>query len=180
MTTVGLVALAVVGELALRSVIDDRIEAAAADMPAGVTVTRDETPALWQVATGQARLRVEVSPEAMTDLARSATELEELQVTSEQGRLVAQVPLPVGGQEQTVDLLLSVAAEDDRAVLRADTVRFGGLSLPLAELAGMIDNPRLDRLSDGVTFPQDEGRVAISSARATADGLELGAEVAIW
>jgi hypothetical protein len=180
----GLGVLGVAGELVLRGIIDDRIDSAAADLPAGVTVTRDDTPALWQVATGQATVSVQVSPEALTDTARSATDLPELRVAAESGDLVAQVPLSIAGSEQTVDVLLSVAAEGGQAVLRAETVRFAGLTLPVATLAGQLDNPQLNRLVEGVAFPegQDQGldQVAISSAHATDDGLELGAEVAMW
>lgn len=180
-TVVGVLAvLGAVGEVALRATIDDRIAASTADLPEGVTVTRDDTPALWQVATGQATLRVDVAPEALTDMARSATELPELQVAAESGALVAQVPLPISGSTQTVDLLLDVAAEGGQAVVRADTVRFGGLSLPVSAVADQLGNPQLNRLVEGVAFPEGESQVAISSAQATEDGLELGAEVAIW
>jgi hypothetical protein len=176
----GLVVLGGVGEVVLRGIIDDRIENTASDLPPGVSVARDDTPALWQVATGQATLRVDVTPEALTDTARTATDLPELEVTPQSGSLVAQVPLPVGGTEETVDVLLSVAAEGGRAVLRAESVRFAGLSLPVAALADQLGITQLDRLADGVTFPEGESQVAISSARATEDGLELGAEVAMW
>ncbi len=176
----GLVLLGVVGEVVLRGVIDSRIEAAAAELPAGVTVTRDDTPALWQVATGQATVRVDVSPEALTDTARSLTQLHGLQVASEAGGLVAQVPLSIAGREQNVDVLLSVVAEGGQAVLRADTVRLAGITLPMAAVADQLGNAQLDRLVDGVAFPDGESQVAISSARATEEGLELGAEVAMW
>jgi hypothetical protein len=176
----GLVVLGVVGELVLRGLIDDRIKGTASNLPSGVSVARDDTPALWQLATGQATLRVDVSPEALTDTARTATDLPGLEVASQSGNLVAQVPLSIAGNEQTVDVLLSVAAEGGRAVLRADTVRFSGLSLPVATLADQLGITQLDQLADGVTFPEGESQVAISSARATEDGLELGAEVAIW
>jgi hypothetical protein len=176
----GLVVLGVVGELVLRGLIDDRIEGTAANLPAGVTVARDDTPALWQLATGLATLRVDVSPEALTDTARTATDLPGLEVAPQSGNLVAQVPLSIAGNKQTVDVLLSVAAEGGRAVLRADTVRFAGLSLPVAALADQLGITQLDRLADGVAFPEGESQVAISSARATEEGLELGAEVAMW
>ncbi len=176
----GLVVLGVAGELVLRGIIDDRIAATEADLPPGVTVTRDDTPALWQVATGRATVSVRVSPEALTDTARSTTDLPELEVAAESGNLVAQVPLSIAGNEQTVDVLLSVAAEGGQAVLRADTVRFGGLTLPVSVLADQLDNPDLDRLAEGVTFPEGQDDVTISSARATDDGLELGAEVTMW
>ena len=176
----GLVLLGVVGEVVLRGLIDSRIEAAAAELPAGVTVTQDDTPALWQVATGQATVRVDVSPEALTDTARSVTQLQELQVASESGGLVAQVPLSIAGREQTVDVLLSVVAEGGQAVLRADTVRLAGITLPMAAVADQLGNAQLDRLVDGVAFPEGQSQVAISSARATSAGLELGAEIAMW
>jgi hypothetical protein len=176
----GLVVLGVAAELVLRGLIDSRIESTAADLPAGVSVARDDTPALWQVATGQATLRVDVTPEALTDTARTATDLPSLEVTPQSGGLVAQVPLSIAGNEQTVDVLLSVAAEGGRAVLRADTVEFAGLSLPVATLADQLGNAQLNQLADGVEFPEGESQVAISSARATEDGLELGAEVAMW
>jgi hypothetical protein len=175
-----LVVLGVVGEFVLRGLIDDRIEGTASNLPPGVTVARDDTPALWQLATGRATLQVDVSPEALTDTARTATDLPGLEVTPEAGDLVAQVPLSIAGNEQTVDVLLSVAAEGGRAVLRADTVRFAGLSLPVATLADQLGVTQLDQLADGVAFPEGESQVAISSARATEDGLELGAEVAMW
>jgi hypothetical protein len=175
-----LVVLGVVGEFVLRGLIDDRIEDTASDLPPGVTVTRDDTPALWQVATGQATLRVDVSPEALTDTARTATDLPGLEVTPQSGNLVAQIPLPVGGNQETVDVLLTVTAEGGRAVLRADTVQVGGLSLPVAALADQLGINQLDQLAEGVTFPEGESQVAISSARTTEDGLELGAEVAMW
>ena len=176
----GLVVLGVAAELVLRGIIDDRIASAEADLPAGVTVARDDTPALWQVATGQATVSVRVSPEALTDTARTATDLPELQVAAEAGDLVARVPLSIAGSEQTVDVLLSVAAEGGQAVLRADTVRFAGLTLPVATLTEQLGNAQLDRLVEGVVFPEGQDQVAISSARATDDGLELGAEVAMW
>lgn len=176
----GLVVLGVVGELVLRGLIDDRIDAAAADLPPGMSVTRDSTPALWQVATGQATVRVDVSAEALTETARSATDLPELQVASGADGLVAQVPLSVAGQEQTVEVLLSVTAEDGQALLRADSVRFAGLTLPVSAVAEQLGNDQLDRLVEGVAYPEDESRIAISSARATSDGLELGAQVAMW
>ena len=178
----GLAVLGVAGELVLRGIIDDRIASAEADLPAGVTVTRDDTPALWQVATGEATVSVRVSPEALTDTARTATDLPELEVVSEAGTLVARLPLSIAGSEQTVDVLLSVTAEGGQAVLRADTVRLGGLTLPVATLAEQLGNAQLDRLVEGVAFPEGEDRnqVAISSARTTDDGLELGAEVAMW
>lgn len=182
-SVVGVLAvLGVAGELVLRGIIDDRIASAEADLPAGVTVTRDDTPALWQVATGEATVSVRVSPEALTDTARTATDLPELQVTSEAGDLVARLPLSIAGSEQTVDALLSVAAEGGQAVLRADTVRLGGLSMPVATLAEQLGNDQLDRLVEGVAFPEgaDRQQVAISSARTTDAGLELGAEVAMW
>ena len=75
---------------------------------------------------------------------------------------------------------LSVAAEGGRAVLRADTVELGGLTLPVATLADQLGDTQLGRLAEGVTLPEGESRVVISSARATEDGLELGAEVAMW
>lgn len=175
----GLLVLGAVGEVVLRSVIDDRIEAAAADLPPGVTVTRDGAPALWQVATGQAALRIAVSPDALTETARSVTELPELRVAPEAGGLVAQVPLSIAGSEQTVDVLLSAAAEDGQAVLRADTVRFAGLSVPTSTLADQLGNAQLDLLAEGVTFPEHGSRVTVSSARATEDGIEIGAEVAL-
>lgn len=176
----GVVVLGVAGELVLRSLIDSRIEDTASSLPPGVTVARDDTPALWQIATGQATLRVDVSPEALTDTARTATDLPGLEVTPQSGNLVAQIPLPVAGNQETVDVLLSVAAEGGRAVLRADTVRFAGLSLPVAVVADQLGITELDQLADGVTFPEGRSQVAISSARATEDGLELGAEVAMW
>lgn len=182
-SVVGVLAvLGVVGELVLRGIIDDRIASAEADLPAGVTVARDDTPALWQVATGQATVSVRVSPEALTDTARTATDLPGLQVTSEAGNLVARLPLSIAGSEQTVDVLLSVVAEGGQAVLRADTVRLGGLSMPVATLAEQLGNDQLDQLVEGVAFPegQDMQQVEISSARTTDDGLELGAEVAMW
>jgi hypothetical protein len=79
-------------------------------------------------------------------------------------------------------VLLSVAAEGGQAVLRADTVRLGGLTMPVATLAEQLGNDQLDRLVEGVAFPegQDMQQVEISSARITDDGLELGAEVAMW
>lgn len=175
-----LVALGVAAEVLLRGVIDDRIEAAEADLPAGVTVERDDTPALVQLATGRATVRAEVSPEALTDMARSATELSELQVTPQSGGLVAQVPLSIAGSEQNVDVALSVVAENGRAVLRAETVEFAGISLPLAAVADQLGNDQLNQLVEGVAFPEDETEVTVSSARATQNGLELGAEVAIW
>lgn len=179
-----LVVLGVAGELVLRGIIDDRIATAESDLPAGVTVERDGAPALWQVATGQATVSVRVSPEALTDTARTAVDLPGLQVAAEAGDLVAQVPLSIAGSEQTVDVLLTVAAEGGQAVLRADTVRFAGLTLPVAALAEQLGNAELDRLVEGVAFPEEhgqgQGQVAISSARATDDGLELGAEVAMW
>ncbi|MFI2485447.1 hypothetical protein ACH47X_00990 [Promicromonospora kroppenstedtii] len=175
-----LVALGVAAEVLLRGVIDDRIAAAEADLPAGVTVERDDTPALVQLATGRATVRAEVSPEALTDMARSATELPELQVTPQSGGLVARVPLSIAGSEQNVDVALSVTAENGRAMLRAETVEFAGISLPLAAVADQLGNDQLDQLVEGVAFPEDETEVAISSARATQNGLELGAEVAIW
>lgn len=176
----GLVVLGVAAELVLRGLIDSRIEDTASSLPTGVTVTRDDTPALWQVATGQATLRVDVTPEALTDTARTATDLPELEVTPRSGNLVAHIPLAIGGTEETVDVLLTVAAEGGRAVLRADTVQFAGLSLPVAAVADQLGITELDQLAEGVTFPEDESQVAISSARATEDGLELGAEVAMW
>ncbi len=176
----GLVVLGVAGELVLRGIIDDQIETTESELPAGVTVERDDTPALWQVATGQATVSVRVSPEALTDTARTATDLPELQVAVESGNLVAQVPLSIAGNEQTVDVLLSVAAEGGQAVLRADTVQFAGLSLPVAVLADQLDNADLDRLAEGVAFPEGQDDVTISSARTTDDGLELGAEVTMW
>ncbi|MCP2262826.1 hypothetical protein ACFQHV_00270 [Promicromonospora thailandica] len=180
-TVVGvLVVLGVVAEVVLRGLIDDRIGTAARELPAGVTVARDDTPALWQVATGAVTLRVHVAPESLTGMAQSATELPGLEVAAEAGALVARVPLPVGGSTQTVDVLLDVSAEDGRAVVRADTVRFAGLSLPVSAVADQIGDPRLNQLTEGVTFPEGESQVAISSARATEDGLELGAEVALW
>lgn len=175
----GLLVLGAVGEVVLRGVVDDRIEAAAADLPTGVTVTRDGAPALWQVATGQAALRVAVSPGALTETARSVTDLPGLRVAPEDGGLVAQMPLSVAGSEQTVDVLLSVAEEDGQAVLRADTVRFAGLSLPMATVADQLGDERLDRLAEGVTFPERGSQVTVSSVQATEDGLELGAEVAL-
>jgi hypothetical protein len=174
------VTLGVVGELVLRGVIDDRIESTAADLPSGLSVARDDTPALWQVATGRATLRVEVTPDGLTDIARTATDLPALEVTPESGSLVARVPLAIAGDEQMVDVLLAVAAEDGQAVLRADTVRFAGLTLPVATLAEQLDNTQLDQLAEGMVFPEGTSEVAISSARATDDGLELGAEVAMW
>lgn len=178
----GLALLGVVGELVLRGIIDDRIASAEADLPAGVTVTRDDTPALWQVATGQATVSVRVSPEALTDTARTATDLPELEVASEAGDLVARLPLSIAGSEQTVDVLLSVVAEGGQAVLRADTVRLAGLSMPVATLAEQLGNDQLNRLVEGVAFPegQDRQQVEISSVRTTDAGLELGAEVAMW
>lgn len=175
----GLLVLGAVGEVVLRGVVDDRIEAVAADLPTGVTVTRDGAPALWQVATGQAALRVAVSPGALTETARSVTDLPGLRVAPEDGGLVAQMPLSVAGSEQTVDVLLSVAEEDGQAVLRADTVRFAGLSLPMATVADQLGDERLDRLAEGVTFPERGSQVTVSSVQATEDGLELGAEVAL-
>ncbi|WP_036966806.1 hypothetical protein [Promicromonospora kroppenstedtii] len=175
-----LVALGVAAEVLLRGVIDDRIAAAETDLPAGVTVERDDTPALVQLATGRATVRAEVSPEALTDMARSATELPELRVTPQSGGLVAQVPLSIAGSEQNVDVALSVVAENGRAVLRAESVEFAGISLPLAAVADQLGNDQLNQLVEGVAFPEDETEVAISSARATQNGLELGAEVAIW
>jgi hypothetical protein len=176
----GLVVLGVVAELVLRGLIDSRIETATEDLPPGVSVARDDTPALWQVATGQATLRIEVTPEALTDTARTATDLPELEVATRSGGLVAQVPLSVAGNEQTVDVLLTVTAEGGRAVLRADTVRFAGISLPVTTLADQLGNPQLNQLADGVEFPEGESQVAISSVRATESGLDLGAEVAMW
>lgn len=176
----GLVVLGVIGELVLRAVVDDRIESAAAELPPGVAVTRGDTPALWQLATGQAVLRVEVPAEALNDAAREATDLPGLEVAPASGGLVARLPLPGAGGEQTVDLLLSVAAEDGQAVVRADSVELGGLTLPVATLAEQLGITQLDRLTEGVRFPEGESPVAISSARATGDGLELGAEVAMW
>lgn len=175
----GLLVLGAVGEVVLRGVVDDRIEAVAADLPTGVTVTRDGAPALWQVATGQAALRVAVSPGALTETARSVTDLPGLRVAPEDGGLVAQMPLSVAGSEQTVDVLLSVAEENGQAVLRADTVRFAGLSLPMATVADQLGDERLDRLAEGVTFPERGSQVTVSSVQATEDGLELGAEVAL-
>ncbi|WP_020018135.1 hypothetical protein [Promicromonospora sukumoe] len=175
-----LVALGVAAEVLLRGVIDDRIAAAEADLPAGVTVERDDTPALVQLATGRATVRAEVSPEALTDMARTATELPELQVAPQSGGLVAQVPLSIAGSEQNVDVSLSVTAENGRAVLRAESVEFAGISLPLAAVADQLGNDQLNQLVEGVAFPEDETEVTISSARATQNGLELGAEVAIW
>ncbi|WP_369371663.1 hypothetical protein AB1046_23355 [Promicromonospora sp. Populi] len=176
----GLVVLGVVAEFALRGVIDDRLETTAASLPAGVTMTRDSTPALWQVATGQAAVRLDVSSEALTETARSAADLPGLQVASGADGLVAQVPLSLAGQEQTVDVLLSVTAEDGKAMLRADTVQFAGLSLPVATVAEQLGNDQLDRLVDGVAYPEEENGVVISSAQTTGDGLELGAEVPMW
>jgi hypothetical protein len=176
----GLVVLGVVGELVLRSVIDDRIEGAASELPPGMSVARDDTPALWQVATGRATLRVDVPAQALGDAAREATELPGLEVSTASDGLVAQVPLSVAGSEQTVDVLLSVAAEGGRAVLRADSVQLGGLTLPVDTLAEQLGDTQLDQLADGVEFPQGESPVAISSAQATEEGLELGAEVAMW
>ncbi len=175
-----LVVLGVVGEVVLRGIIDDRIAAAEADLPDGVTVERDDTLALVQLATGRATLRAEVSPAALTDMARSAADLPDLEVTPQSGNLVAQVPLSIAGSEQNVDVLLSVAAENGRAVLRAESVEFAGISLPLATLADQLGNDQLDQLVEGVAFPEDETDVTISSAVATEKGLELGAEVAIW
>ncbi|MFD2796607.1 hypothetical protein ACFS27_23800 [Promicromonospora vindobonensis] len=176
----GLVVLGVLGELVLRYVIDDRIESAAAELPPGMSVARDDTPALWQVATGRATLRVEVPAEALNDAAREATDLPDLEVAPAPGGLVARFPLPVAGDEQTVDMLLSVTAEDGRAVLRADSVQLGGLTLPVSTLADQLGVTELDRLAEGVQFPEGESPVAISSAQATEEGLELGAEVAMW
>ena len=176
----GLVVLGVVGELVLRGVIDDRIETATTDLPPGMSVARDDTPALWQVATGRATLRVEVTPEALTDAARTATDLPELELAPASDGLVARLPLSIAGGEQTADVLLSVTAEDGQAVLRADTVEVGGLSLPVATLADQLGDSQLDQLAEGVAFPEGEDQVAISSAQATEDGLELGAEVAMW
>src|SRR5690606_32753420 len=82
------VLLVVAAEVLLRGLIDDRLRAAEADLPAGVSVERDDTPALWQVATGHARLRVDVAPDALTDLARDATQLPDLEVEAESGTLV--------------------------------------------------------------------------------------------
>lgn len=175
-----LVVLGVVGEVVLRGMIDDRIAAAEADLPDGVTVERDDTLALVQLATGRATLRAEVSPAALTDMARSATDLPNLQVTPQSGNLVAQVPFSIAGSEQNVDVLLSVAAENGRAVLRAESVELAGISLPLATVADQLGNDQLDQLVEGVAFPEDETDVTISSAVATDTGLELGAEVAIW
>lgn len=174
------VALGVVGELVLRSLIDDRIEATAAQLPDGVTVQRDSTPALWQVATGKATVQVDVSSEALAENARSATDLPGLQVDSGADGLMAQVPLSVAGEEQVVDVLLDVTAENGKAVLRADTVQFAGVTLPVAAVAEQLGNDQLNQLVDGVAYPEGESQVAISSARATEDGLQLGAEVAIW
>lgn len=176
----GLAVLGVLGELALRYVIDDRIESAAAELPPGMSVARDDTPALWQLATGRATLRVEVPAQALSDAAREATDLPDLEVAPASGGLVARLPLPGAGGEQTVDVLLSVAAEGGRAVLRADSVELGGLTLPVATLADQLGITELDRLTEGVTFPEGESPVAISSAQATTEGLELGAEVAMW
>jgi hypothetical protein len=175
-----LAVLGVVGEVLLRGVIDDRIAAAEADLPAGVTVERDDTLALVQVATGRATLRAEVSPEALTELARSAAELPELEVTPQSGNLVAQIPLSIAGSEQNVDVLLSVAAENGKAVLRADTVEFAGISLPLDSVAEQLGNEQLNQLVEGVAFPEDASEVTITSTRATDAGLVLGAEVKIW
>ncbi|MFD2025857.1 hypothetical protein [Promicromonospora aerolata] len=175
-----LVVLGVAGELVLRSVIDDRIETATTDLPPGMSVARDDTPALWQVATGRATLRVEVTPEALTDAARTATDLPELELTPASDGLVARLPLSIAGGEQTADVLLSVTAEAGQAVLRADTVEVGGLSLPVATLADQLGDSQLNQLAEGVAFPEGEDQVAISSAQATEDGLELGAEVAMW
>ena len=182
-SVVGVLAvLGVVGELVVRGVVDAGSGRGVSVVRAGVTVTRDDTPALWQVATGQATVSVRVSPEALTDTARTATDLPDLQVTSEEGELVARLPLSIAGSEQTVDVLLSVAAEDGQAVLRAETVQLGGLSMPVDTLAEQLGNDQLDRLVEGVAFPegQDRQQVAISSVRTTDDGLELGAEVAMW
>ena len=176
----GLVVLGVAGELVLRYIIDDRIESAAADLPPGMAVTRDDTPALWQVATGRATLRVEVPAQVLGDAAREATDLPDMEVTSASDGLVARMPLSVAGSEQTVDVLLSVAAEGGRAVLRAVSVQLGGLTLPVDTLAEQLDVAELDQLVEGVEFPEGESPVEISSARATEEGLELGAEVAMW
>ncbi|WP_460889650.1 hypothetical protein [Promicromonospora xylanilytica] len=176
----GLVVLGVLGELALRYVIDDRIESAAAELPPGMSVARDDTPALWQLATGRATLRVEVPAQALSDAAREATDLPDLEVEPAAGGLVARLPLPAAGGEQTVDVLLSVVAEGGRAVLRADSVELGGLTLPVATLADQLGITELDQLAEGVAFPEGESPVAISSAQATEEGLELGAEVAMW
>lgn len=174
------VLLVVAAEVLLRGLIDDRLRSAEADLPEGVSVERDGTPALWQVARGHAALRVDVAPEALTDMARDATELPGLEVEAESGTLVAQVPLPVQGSTRTVDLLLDVAAEGGRAVVRADTVRFAGLSLPVATVAQQLGSEDLGRLAEGVAFPEGESDLAISSARTTPAGLELGAQVAMW
>jgi len=176
----GLVVLGVAAELLLRGVIDDRIESSTADLPSGVSVTRDDTPALWQMATGRATLHVDVTPDALTDTARAATDLRTLEVTPRSDGLVAQVPLSVAGNEQTVEVLLSVAAEGGRAVLRADTVQFAGLSLPVATVAEQLGIDQLEQLADGVEFPEDESQITISSVRTTEDGLELGAELTMW
>lgn len=175
-----LVGLGVAAELVLRGLIDDRIASETANLPAGVSVTRDDTLALWQVATGRATLRAEVTPAGLTGIARTATDLQELEVTSETGDLVAQVPLAIAGEEQTVDVLLSVAAEGGRAVLRADTVQLAGLTLPVSTLAEQLGDTPLDGLAEGVAFPEGESEVSVTSADVTDDGLELGAEVAIW
>ena len=175
-----LVVLGVVGELVLRYIIDDQIESAAAELPPGVSVARDDTPALWQVATGRATLRVEVPAQVLGDAAREATDLPDMEVTSASDGLVARMPLSVAGSEQTVDVLLSVAAEGGRAVLRADSVQLGGLTLPVDTLAEQLDVAELDQLVEGVSFPEGESPVEISSAQATDEGLELGAEVAMW
>ena len=175
-----LVVLGVVGEVVLRGIIDDRIERTAADLPAGISVERDDTLALWQVATGRAKLRVGVTPEAITEAARDSTDLQELEVAPDPGGLVAQLPLTIAGNTQNVDVLLSVAAEGGKAVVRADSARVAGITLALTAVAGQLDNPDLNRLVEGVAFPEGESPVAISSARATNDGLELGAEVVLW
>lgn len=172
--------LGIAGELALRGLIDDRIELAAADLPTGVSVERDSTPALLQLATGRVGVQVEVSAQALTDQARSAAQLPGLLVVPEPHGLVAQVPLSIAGSEQTAQLQLSVAAQGGHAILRADTVQLAGLTLPVAAVAEQLGNDQLDRLVDGVPFPVGGSRVAVSSARATDEGLELAAEVAIW
>ncbi|WP_100811615.1 hypothetical protein [Microbacterium sp. BR1] len=157
---VSLVAIGVIGEVALRGRLSERVDTLAATMP-GVDVSLAGPPVLWQMATGRVEMELTATDAALDALAACSSE-QELGVRAVPGGLVVSLSRTVRGMSVPIDVILVPHREADGGwVLVADSVSAGGITIPAERALNLLEGRDgasagfAARLRDGIRLPHD-------------------------
>ncbi|WP_022878442.1 hypothetical protein [Microbacterium sp. B19] len=164
------VAVAVVGEIAVRARIDERLGSLGTDLP-GVHTSLAGGLALWSLATGHVDIDLALDDTAVANVLECRTGKDVEVATSTDG-ITVQTDLDLRGRPVPARATFVADHRDGGWVLAAESVDVGGFALPPSAVGRLLGERAPEWLSTGFPLPET-GELTVTGVRLAAGEAHL-------